>query len=72
MVFLLVSLNLRMAFAAADPLLGQVEHALGLGIAGSGLFALLPIMALGVAAPMGARLVAWIRPGKLIFSKSFA
>ncbi len=66
MVFLLVSLNLRMAFAAADPLLGQVEHALGLGIAGSGLYALLPIMALGVAAPMGARLVAWIRPGKLI------
>ena len=65
-VFLLVSLNLRMALSAADPLLSQVKHALGLGIGGSGLFALLPIMALGVAAPMGARLVEWIRPGNLI------
>ena len=65
-IFLLVSLNLRMAFSAADPLLSQVKHALGLGIGGSGLFALLPIMALGVAAPMGARLVEWIRPGNLI------
>ena len=66
MVFLLVSLNLRMAFSAADPLLTQVRHALHMGITSSGLFALLPIMALGIAAPVGARLVAWIRPGNLI------
>ena len=66
MVFLLVSLNLRMAFSAADPLLTQVKHALHMGITSSGLFALLPIMALGIAAPMGARLVEWIRPGNLI------
>ena len=32
MVFLLVSLNLRMAFSAADPLLTQVRHALHMGI----------------------------------------
>lgn len=66
MVFLLVSLNLRMAFSAADPLLTQVRHALHMGITSSGLFALLPIMALGIAAPMGAKLVAWVRPGNLI------
>ena len=66
MVFLLVSLNLRTAFSAADPLLTQVRHALHMGITSSGLFALLPIMALGIAAPVGARLVAWIRPGNLI------
>lgn len=66
MVFLLVSLNLRMAFSAADPLLTQVRHALHMGITSSGLFALLPIMALGIAAPVGARLVEWIRPGNLI------
>lgn len=66
MVFLLVSLNLRTAFSAADPLLTQVRHALHMGITSSGLFALLPIMALGIAAPMGARLVEWIRPGNLI------
>lgn len=66
MVFLLVSLNLRTAFSAADPLLTQVRHALHMGITSSGLFALLPIMALGIAAPMGAKLVAWVRPGNLI------
>ena len=66
MVFLLVSLNLRTAFSAADPLLTQVRHALHMGITSSGLFALLPIMALGIAAPVGARLVEWIRPGNLI------
>lgn len=66
MVFLLVSLNLRMAFSAADPLLTQVRHALHMGITSSGLFALLPIMALGIAAPMGAKLVVWVRPGNLI------
>ena len=65
-VFLFVSINLRLAFSAADPLLSQVRHALHMGVGSSGLFALLPIMALGVAAPMGARLVAWVRPGRLI------
>lgn len=70
-IFLLISLNLRTAFSAADPLLTQVRHALGLGVGSSGLFALLPIMALGVAAPMGARLVEWIRPGHLITAAMF-
>ena len=41
-------------------------HDLGLGISSSGLFGLLPVMSLGVAAPLGARLVAWVRPGYLI------
>ena len=66
MVFLLVSLNLRTAFSAADPLLTQVRHALHMGITSSGLFALLPIMALGIAAPMGAKFVVWVRPANLI------
>ena len=65
-IFLLVSLNLRMAFSAADPLLLQVRHTLHMGIGSSGLYALLPIMALGLAAPLGSWLVAWIRPGNLI------
>lgn len=65
-IFLLVSINLRLAFSAADPLLIPLMHDLGLGISSSGLFGLLPVMSLGVAAPLGARLVAWVRPGYLI------
>ena len=65
-IFLLVSLNLRMSFSAADPLLVSLMRDLGLGISSSGLFGLLPVMALGIAAPLGARLVAWVRPGNLI------
>lgn len=65
-IFLLVSFNLRLAFSAADPLLVPLMQDLGLSISGSGLFGLLPVMALGVAAPLGARLVAWIRPSQLI------
>ena len=65
-IFLLVSINLRMAFSAADPLLVPLMRDLGLGISSSGLFGLLPVMALGIAAPLGARLVAWVRPGNLI------
>lgn len=65
-IFLLVSINLRMAFSAADPLLVPLMRDLGLGISSSGLFGLLPVMALGIAAPLGARLVAWVRPGYLI------
>lgn len=65
-IFLLVSLNLRMSFSAADPLLVSLMRDLGLGISSSGLFGLIPVMALGIAAPLGARLVAWVRPGQLI------
>lgn len=65
-IFLLVSINLRLAFSAADPLLIPLMHDLGLGISSSGLFGLLPVMSLGVAAPLGARLVAWVRPSHLI------
>lgn len=39
---------------------------IGLQPGGGGLFALLPVMSLGVAAPLGARLVGWVRPRVLI------
>ncbi len=65
-IFLLVSVNLRMAFSAADPLLVPLMQDLGLSLSSSGLFGLLPVMALGIAAPLGARLVAWVRPSHLI------
>ncbi len=65
-VFLLISFNLRMSFAAANPLLVFLMKDLGLDITDSSLFALLPVMILGVAAPIGSRLTAFIRPRVLI------
>lgn len=65
-IFLLVSFNLRMSFSAADPLLVFLMRDLGLSISGSGLFGLLPVISLGIAAPLGARLVEYIRPRLLI------
>ena len=65
-IFLLVSFNLRMSFSAADPLLVFLMRDLGLSVSSSGLFGLLPIMSLGVAAPLGAILTRHIRPRHLI------
>lgn len=65
-IFLLVSFNLRMSFSAADPLLVFLMRDLGLGVGESSLFGLLPIMSLGVAAPLGSRLVNIVRPRLLI------
>lgn len=61
-----MSFNLRMSFAAADPLLVFLMRDLGLSVGGSGLFGLLPIISLGVAAPLGARLAGYIQPRRLI------
>ncbi len=55
-----------MAFSAADPLLVQIMKDQHIGVGSSGLFGLLPIMALGAASPLGARLVEWVRPSLLI------
>ena len=65
-IFLLVSFNLRMSFSAADPLLVFLMRDLGLSVSGSGMFGLLPIMSLGIAAPLGAILTRHIRPRLLI------
>lgn len=65
-IFLLISFNLRMSFSAADPLLVFLMRDLGLSYGDSGLFGLLPVMSLGIAAPVGAWLVAWIKPRQLI------
>lgn len=65
-IFLLVSFNLRMGFSAADPLLLQVMKSMHMGSGSSGLFGMLPIMALGIAAPAGAVLVRWVPPRRLV------
>ena len=65
-VFLFICLNLRLSVSATDPILSVMMRDLGLHVGSSSLFALLPIMALGVAAPLGAKLVSWVRPRHLI------
>lgn len=65
-VFLFICLNLRASVSATDPILTIMMRDLGLHVASSSLFALLPIMALGVAAPLGAWLVSLVRPRHLI------
>lgn len=62
----MVSFNLRMAFSAADPLLVFLMRDLGLNITDGGLFGLLPIISLGIAAPLGAWLSDRIAPRMLI------
>ncbi len=70
-IFLLVSFNLRMSFSAADPLLVFLMKDLNLSVEYSGLFGLLPIISLGIAAPMSARLAEWIAPRVLIIPALF-
>lgn len=65
-IFLLVSFNLRMGFSAADPLLLPVMKSMHMGSGISGLYGMLPIMALGIAAPLGAVLVRWVAPRRLV------
>lgn len=65
-VFLFICLNLRLSFSATDPVLTVMMRDLGLHVGSSGLFALLPVMSLGVAAPLGAKLVTWVKPRALI------
>lgn len=71
-IFLLICFNLRMSFAAANPLLVFLMRDLGLNVESGALFGLLPIMALGVAAPLGSKLVSYIRPRLLIVYALFA
>lgn len=65
-VFLFICLNLRLSFAATDPVLSVMMHDLGMQVGSSSLFALLPVISLGIAAPLGAKLVCRIKPRALI------
>ena len=53
-VVFLVALNLRPAIAAVPPLLGVIRADLGLSATGAGLLTALPVLCMGVFAPVGA------------------
>lgn len=65
--FLIICFNLRTGFDSPDPLLGTIEKDMGLSLENSGLFALLPVFVLGVAAPISPRVARWLTPWKIIF-----
>ena len=65
--FLIVCFNLRTGFDSPDPLLGTIERDMGLSLENSGLFALLPVFVLGVAAPISPRVARRMTPWKIIF-----
>ena len=65
--FLIVCFNLRTGFDSPDPLLGTIERDMGLSLENSGLFALLPVFVLGVAAPISPRMARRMTPWKIIF-----
>ena len=65
--FLIVCFNLRTGFDSPDPLLGTIEKDMGLSLENSGLFALLPVFVLGVAAPISPRVARWMTPWKISF-----
>ncbi len=53
----LLALNLRTAFASLPPLLGDVRDDLGLSATAAGLLTTLPVVLLGVLAPLAPRIV---------------
>ncbi len=63
----LICFNLRPAMTAPDPLLGKIQHDLGLSLDDSGTFALLPVFVLGIAALMAPRIARLLPPWKIIF-----
>ena len=55
-VVVAVALNLRPAIAAVPPVLGAIRSELGLSATGAGLLTALPVVCMGVFAPVGAAL----------------
>lgn len=64
---ILLCFNLRTGFTSTDSLLKEIERALGLSTENSGIFALMPVFVLGIAAPLAPSLTRWLPPEKLIF-----
>jgi CP family cyanate transporter-like MFS transporter len=52
----LVAMNLRAALASLPPLIGTVQHDLGLSGASAGLLTMLPVLCMGLFAPVAQRL----------------
>lgn len=63
---ILICFNLRTGFSSPDSLLHRIETDLHLTLQDSGVFAILPVFVLGIAAPLAPRLTRFIAPRKLV------
>ena len=68
----LVALNLRPALASMAPLLGYVSESLGLSSAAAGLLTTLPVLCLGLFAPLAPRLARRFGSEQVVFGVLFA
>lgn len=65
---LLVALNLRPALTSISPVLTRIGHDLGLASAGEGVLTTLPVLCLGMAAPLAPRLARRIGPERAVLA----
>lgn len=65
---LLVALNLRPALTSVSPVLGSISEALALSPSLQGILTTLPVLFLGLAAPLAPRLVRRIGPERSVFA----
>ncbi|MGO1344933.1 CynX/NimT family MFS transporter [Chromohalobacter japonicus] len=65
---LLVALNLRPALTSVSPVLGNIGEALALSPSWQGILTTLPVLFLGLAAPLAPRLVRRIGPERSVFT----
>ena len=70
-ILMLIAFNLRMAFNAADPLLGLIAKDLHLSSSSVGLFAIIPVLCLGLAAICTPIIADHIAPRKLLLVALF-
>ncbi|HET7865093.1 MAG TPA: CynX/NimT family MFS transporter [Burkholderiaceae bacterium] len=67
----LVALNLRPALSSVSPVLAQVQQALGLSATAAGLLTTLPVLCLGVFAPLAPRLAQRLDAERAVFAVLF-
>jgi len=65
---LLVALNLRPALTSVSPVLGSIAEALALSPSWQGILTTLPVLFLGLAAPLAPKLVRRIGPERSVFA----
>ncbi|MCK0714929.1 CynX/NimT family MFS transporter [Chromohalobacter sarecensis] len=65
---LLVALNLRPALTSVAPVLGSIGEALALSSSWQGILTTLPVLFLGIAAPLAPRMVRRIGPERSVFA----
>lgn len=65
---LLVALNLRPALTSVSPVLSRIGDSLGLGSVGQGILTTMPVLCLGLAAPLAPRMARRLGPERAVLA----